>query len=99
MTLLDGLLTLVCVAFHKVWCSWSVPVKIDNSLYHLLLGNIIGSQEEGPPSTTNLHPCCFYYEKQPLDIFRTFIIFYLFGLKDVDLGLKVFIYLLRFLNL
>jgi hypothetical protein len=69
--------TLVWVAFCKVWCSWKVPSKIDNSWYHLLLGNIIGSKEEGPISTTNLHPCCFYYEKNLL-ISLGFSLFFIF---------------------
>ncbi len=89
--------TLVWVAFHKVWCSWSFPSKIDNFWFHLLLGTSLDLKRKDvpPPPTTHV---VFIIITNLLISLGFSLFFYLFGLKDVDLNFKVFIFLVRFLD-
>jgi len=63
----------------------------------LILGDIIGSNEEVPPYISSVHTSGFSYEKQPCWTFFT-VFLLTFGLSNVKCDLKAIVIVTRLLD-
>jgi hypothetical protein len=69
----------VWVAFRRVWEEWKAPEDITINWPFVLLGEAPIEREDDPPGLHAYHTGSFTYLMQPLDILRTFILYYLWS--------------------
>jgi hypothetical protein len=64
-----------------VWEEWKAPEDVTFNWPFALLGEASIEHEEDPPGLHAYHPGGYTYLRQPLDILRTFILYYLWSEK------------------
>jgi hypothetical protein len=64
-------------AFMRIWEEWETPCRFTITWPFLLLGEAVFEEEDDPPNLHSYHPGGFSYRRQPLDILRSFLLFYL----------------------
>jgi hypothetical protein len=69
-------------AFKRVWEEWKAPEDVTFNWPFALLGEASIKHEEDPPGLHAYHPGGYTYLRQPLDILRTYILYYLWSAKD-----------------
>jgi hypothetical protein len=68
---------LVWKAFLRVWEEWEAPCRLTITWPFMLLGEAMFEEEDDLPGLHSYHPRGFSYRRQPLDILRNFLLFYL----------------------
>jgi len=66
-------------AFTRIWEEWETPRRLTITWPFVLLGEAVIGEEDDPPGLHNYHPGGFSYRRQPLDILRSFLLFYLWS--------------------
>jgi hypothetical protein len=66
-------------AFTRVWEEWKAPDRLTISWPFILLGEAVIEQEEDPPNLHGYHIGGYSYVRQPLDILRSFLLYYLWS--------------------
>ncbi len=69
------------------WLKWGAPHDVTPSWSFILLGEVVFEHEDNPPSLQGYHVGGFSYNMQPLDILRSFILYFLWferSRKDFD---------------
>jgi hypothetical protein len=66
-------------AFYYVLHKWGVPNDITLSWPFVMLGEAVFKREDDPPGVQGYHVGGFSYIKQPLDILRSFIFYFLWS--------------------
>jgi hypothetical protein len=64
-------------AFKSVWNEWQAPPDIDITWPFILLGEATIENQDDPQGLLAYHKGGFTYPRQPLDIFRSFILYHL----------------------
>jgi hypothetical protein len=64
------------MVFKKVWEEWKAPKDITINWPFVLFGEASIEREDDPPDLHAYHTGDFTYFMQPLDILRTFILYY-----------------------
>ncbi len=64
-------------AYKRIWDECKAPVGFTPSWPFVLLGEAVMEREDDPPGLLAYHIGGFTYLKQPLDILRSFILYYL----------------------
>jgi hypothetical protein len=54
-------------------------VGLQGTWERVILGEAVFEEEDDPPGLHNYHPGGFSYKRQPLDILRSFLLFYLWS--------------------
>ncbi len=67
------------MAFRRVWEEWKAPEDITINWPFVLLGEASIKREDDPPGLHAYHTSGFTYLRQPLNILRTFILYYLWS--------------------
>jgi hypothetical protein len=66
-------------AFLRVWEEWEVPNRLAITWPFVLLGEAVFEEDDDPPDLHYYHTGGFSYRRQPLDILRSFLLFYLWS--------------------
>jgi hypothetical protein len=66
-------------AFLSVWGEWEAPNRLSITWPFVLLGETVFEEEDDPPDLHHYHPGGFSYRRQPLDILRSFLLYYLWS--------------------
>ncbi len=66
-------------AFYYVWQKWGTPNDVTLSWPFVMLGEIVFEKKDDPPRSKGYHVGGFSYIKQPLDILRSFIPYFLWS--------------------
>ncbi len=66
-------------AFKRVWEKWKAPEDVIITWPFILLGEAATEREDDPPGLHAYHVDSFTYARQPLDILRTFTLYYLWS--------------------
>ncbi len=66
-------------AYKKIWDEWKAPEDIAISWPFILLGEAATEREDDPPGLLAYHTNGFTYPRQPLDILRSFLLYYLWS--------------------
>ncbi len=66
-------------AYLRVWQKWGAPDNIVLSWHYILLGELVFEIEDDPPNIQGYHTGGFSYIRQPLDILRSFILYFLWS--------------------
>jgi hypothetical protein len=66
-------------AYFRVWQKWGAPDDITLSWPLILLGDLVVEKEDDPPKIQNYHAGGFSFIRQPLDILRSFIFYFLWS--------------------
>jgi hypothetical protein len=64
-------------AFKRIWTEWQAPHDLEITWPFAMLGEAVIKNEDDPPGLLAYHTGGFTYPKQPLDILRNFIVYYL----------------------
>jgi hypothetical protein len=64
-------------AFLRIWEEWDAPGRLTITWPFVLLGEIVFEEEDDPLGLHSYHPGGFSYRRQPLDILRSFLLYYL----------------------
>jgi len=64
-------------AFYYVWHKWGTPNDITLSWPFVMLGEALFERGDDPPGVQGYHVGGFSYIRQPLDILRSFILYFL----------------------
>jgi hypothetical protein len=64
-------------AFLRVWEEWEVPNRLAITWPFVLLDEAVFEEDDDPPDLHYYHTGGFSYRKQPFDILRSFLLFYL----------------------
>jgi hypothetical protein len=64
-------------AFLNVWGEWEAPNRLSITWPFVLLGESVFEKEDDPSDLHRYHPGGFSYLRQPLDILRSFLLYYL----------------------
>jgi hypothetical protein len=80
-------------AFRRTWEKWEVPNRLSITWPFILLGEVVFEEEDNPPDLQHYHTDGFSYRHQPLDILRSFLLYYLWSERchkhfDVQYSLK-----------
>jgi hypothetical protein len=65
--------------FLSVWGEWEAPNRLSITWPFVLLGESVFKEEDDPSDLHRYHPGGFSYWKQPLDILRSFLLYYLWS--------------------
>jgi hypothetical protein len=66
-------------AFHRVWNEWGAPNRLHITWPFILLGETVLEEDDDPPDLHGYHTGGFTYRRQPLDILRSFLVYYLWS--------------------
>ncbi len=66
-------------AFLSVWGEWEVPNRLSITWPFILLGEAMFEEKDNPPDLHLYHPGGFSYRRQPLNILRSFLLYYLWS--------------------
>jgi hypothetical protein len=66
-------------AFTRVWEEWKAPDRLTISCPFIVLGEAVIEQEEDPLDLHGYHIGGYSYVRQPLDILRSFLLYYLWS--------------------
>jgi hypothetical protein len=66
-------------AFRRVWTEWEAPSRLSITWPFVLLGEAVFEEEDDPPDLQSYHTGGFSYQRQPLDILRSFLLYYLWS--------------------
>jgi hypothetical protein len=66
-------------AFLSVWGEWEAPNSLSITWPFVLLGESVFEEEDDPLDLHCYHPGGFSYRRQPLDILRSFLLYYLWS--------------------
>jgi hypothetical protein len=66
-------------AFRRTWDEWGAPNRISITWPFILLGEAVFEKEDDPPGLQCYHTCGFSYNRQSLDILRSFLLYYLWS--------------------
>jgi hypothetical protein len=66
-------------AFHRVWNEWRAPNCLHITWPFILLGEAVFEEDDDPPDLHSYHTGGFTYRRQPLDILRSFLVYYLWS--------------------
>jgi hypothetical protein len=66
-------------AFTRVWEEWEAPRRLAITWPFVLLGETVFEEEDDPLDLHCYHPGGFSYRRQPLDIPRSFLLFFLWS--------------------
>ncbi len=66
-------------AFYYIWQKWGAPNDITISWPFVMLGEVVFEREDDPPGVQGYHVRGFFYIRQPLDILRNFILYFLWS--------------------
>ncbi len=66
-------------AFHSVWNEWEAPNRLHITWPFVLLGEAVFEEDDDPPNLHNYHTGGFTYRRQPLNILRSFLLYYLWS--------------------
>ncbi len=66
-------------AFHSVWNKWEAPNRLHMTWPFVLLGEVVFEKDDDPPNLHSYHTGGFTYHRQPLDILRSFLLYYLWS--------------------
>jgi hypothetical protein len=66
-------------AYKRIWEDWKAPEDIALSWPFILLGEVATKREDDPPGLLAYHAGGFTYPRQPLDILRSFLFYYLWS--------------------
>ncbi len=64
-------------AFYHIWQKWGMPNDITFSWPFVMLGEGVFEREDDPPGIQGYYVVGFSYIRQPLDILRSFIFYFL----------------------
>jgi len=67
------------VAFKRIWSQWQAPEDVTITWPFMLLGEAVKEREEDPLNLLAYHQGGFTYLRQPLDILRSLILYYLWS--------------------
>ncbi len=63
--------------FLSVWSEWGAPDRLHINWPFILLGEAVFEEDDDPPDLHGYHTGGFTYRRQPLDILRSFLLYYL----------------------
>jgi hypothetical protein len=66
-------------AFKEIWKEWQAPGDVTISWPFVLLGEAVSKREDDPPGLLAYHKGGFTYLRQPLDILRSLLLYYLWS--------------------
>ncbi len=66
-------------AFLRVWGEWEAPNRLSITLPFILLGEAVFEEGDDPPNLQRYQTGGFSYRRQPLDILRSFLLYYLWS--------------------
>ncbi len=66
-------------AYKGIWREWQAPDDVITSWPFVLLGEAVIEQEDDPPGLLAYHTGGFTYLRQPLDILRSLLLYYLWS--------------------
>ncbi len=66
-------------AFRRTWDEWGAPSRLSITWPFILLGEAVFEKEDDPPDLQRYHAGGFTYNRQPLDILRSFLLYYLWS--------------------
>jgi hypothetical protein len=66
-------------AFLRIWSEWEMPNHPYITWPFVLLGEVVFEEEDDPPDLHCYHTGSFTYWRQPLDILRSFLLYYLWS--------------------
>ncbi len=66
-------------AFRSVWIRWGAPDRLHTNWPFILLGEVVFEADNDPPNLHSYHTGGFTYLRQPLDILRSFLLYYLWS--------------------
>jgi len=66
-------------AFRRTWDEWEAPNHLSITWPFILLGEAAFEEEDDPPGLQRYHTGGFSYRRQPLDILRSFLLYYLWS--------------------
>jgi hypothetical protein len=66
-------------AFRRVWTEWEAPNHLSITWPFVLLGEAVFEEEDDPLDLQSYHTDGFSYRRQPLDILRSFLLYYLWS--------------------
>jgi hypothetical protein len=66
-------------AFTRIWEEWEAPRRLTITWPFVLLGETVFKEEDDPSDLHSYHPGGFSYQRQPLDILRSFLLFFLWS--------------------
>jgi hypothetical protein len=66
-------------AFHRTWEEWEAPDRLSITWPFILLGEAVIEKDDDPPDLQQYHTGGFSYRRQPLDILRSFLLYYLWS--------------------
>jgi hypothetical protein len=64
-------------AFRCTWDEWEAPNRLSITWPFILLGEAVFEEEDDPPDLQRYHTSGFSYRRQPLDILRSFLLYYI----------------------
>jgi len=62
--------------FLSVWNDWGAPNHLQITWSFILLGEAVFEDDDDPPNLHSYHTGGFTYRWQPLDILRSFLLYY-----------------------
>jgi len=66
-------------AFRNVWIEWGAPDRLHINWPFILLREAVSEADDDPPNMHSYHTSGFTYPRQPLDILRSFLLYYLWS--------------------
>jgi hypothetical protein len=66
-------------AFRCTWDEWEAPNRLSIAWPFILLGEAVFEEEDDPADLQRYHTSGFSYRRQPLDILRSFLLYYLWS--------------------
>jgi hypothetical protein len=66
-------------AFLRVWNDWGAPNRLQITWPFILLGEAVFEDDDNPPNLHSYHMGGFTYHRQPLNILRSFLLYYLWS--------------------
>jgi hypothetical protein len=66
-------------AFRRTWDEWEAPNRLSITWPFILLGEAVFEEEDNPPDLQRYHTGGFSCWRQPLDILRSFLLYYLWS--------------------
>ncbi len=66
-------------AFLRVWNKWEAPDRFRITWPSVILGETVFEDDDDPPDLHGYHKGGFTYRRQPLDILRSFLLYYLWS--------------------
>jgi hypothetical protein len=65
--------------FRQVWTEWEAPNRLSITWRFVLLGEAVFEEEDDPLDLQSYHTGGFSYRRQPLDILRSFLLYFLWS--------------------